>query len=373
MSSYMVRRISADQVKTLLPPRTFMEMGSKAFSGAWSLLVEQKQRDFFTKNVKNGIIRDDIFWQDGANSIGPMVVLALYRELQDPILKKYGFKAEEFLDGVGSALERYHDVEKSIDNRLFDLLNGNNESKTVGSGECNTESHSNPRKETTYEAKTAGLSDDERSMMKELAKRETSILSMMLNQQEDEAKPANEKLLKILDWDWRDNLVEDLRPMVSDSYFKASRLDKLLSCIMLKKKGVDLQYQIGTSSVENVALLSARVKLVNENEEEADIDRIEHEELEMMEPNESNMSVAAQVEVLYDIEHSVLTVTEAPQSESNETKSGEFTERLVLVGVLEGFLKGGKDDGLQWRLSNIREPWEIPPVETSFAFRSDDK
>jgi len=219
-------------------------------------------------------------------------------------------------------------------------------------------------------------------MMREVAERETSYMTT----NNDDGDSINEKMLEILDWNWKDELVSDLIPMLSNDYFKALQMDKLLGCIQLKTRGIDLTYKSGSSSVENVALLSARVQVIEEEEEEAensaekdeDFGNVEEEELEMKEEDtvidESKLSVAAQIEVLYEIKHSLSTSARVQEGGKDDIKSGEFSERIVRVGVLEGFLRGGPDgDEVQWKLCNVREPWEILPMETSYDFRPDEK
>jgi len=80
--------------------------------------------------------------------------------------------------------------------------------------------------------------------------------------------------------------------------------------------------------------------------------------------------VAVQCEVLYDIEETL----EVPADEGGqdaENKSDEsndqgetktVTRTSVVVGVFEGWLSGGDDpeEGLRWRVADIRYPFEFP-------------
>jgi hypothetical protein len=400
----MIRRASAEKISYLIPPRTFLEMCGKAIGGALSLVTDQVHRDSYMKYIKDGIIRDDVFWQNGSNAMGPVLVLGLYSELDDPILKKYGFKAQEFLEGVKPALENFHDIEKSIDNKLFDLLNkAEGEQMTeaeeavakmnsdflqgdthgaAATNEAEQVEEGTDAKMTDEEAKSSdekvkadddeAFTEEERDMMAKVAEREAAFLAMMMQEGEKDKTPPKPFWTSALKWDWKDTLASQLKPMVSTDFFKSLQKDKTIGCMLHKIKGVDLTYQEGTSSVENVALLSARVMVMDredQDEKEADYDTLVHDELNPQEEEDDpRRSVAAQIEVLYDIQHSVHVSAKVPGGEE-KASDGEFTERLVRVGILEGFLQGGKEGELRWRLSNVREPWEIPPVETDFDFR----
>jgi len=387
----MIRRATVDKIRYLVPPRTVFDMAKSALGGAVSLVTDQEHRDSFLKYVQKGVIRDDVFFQNGSNALGPILVLGLFQELDDPILKKYGFKAEEFIEGVRPALEQFHNIEKSLDNKLFEMLseaeeNPEKEQETT-EGETTTVKMSDDDEDKTdsdSSEQEAPFSKEERQMMEDLADQEAAYISMMTNtnntnnQDDDgEAPTLPTSLRSVLNWDWKDEMAKELKDMVSPDFFKSLQKDKTIGCMLHKIKGVDLTYQQESSVVENVALLSARVMVVDdrdEREKEVDYDNIARDELNVKEEDEdARMSVAAQIEVLYDIQHSVSVSSKVPGladgEEGAEGKSGEFTERLIRVGVLEGYLKGGEDGKLRWRLSNVREPWEIPPVESDFDFR----
>lgn len=76
-------------------------------------------------------------------------------------------------------------------------------------------------------------------------------------------------------------------------------------------------------------------------------------------------AVAAQVEVLYDVEETLEVPVEEGE-EANENKNDEketktVTRTSVVVGVFEGWLSGGDDpEGLRWRVADIRFPFEFP-------------
>lgn len=82
-------------------------------------------------------------------------------------------------------------------------------------------------------------------------------------------------------------------------------------------------------------------------------------------------AVAAQIEVLYDVEETLLvpadddnqeTENKSDDKEQEETKT--VTRTSVVVGVFEGWLSGGDDpeEGLRWKVVDIRYPFEFGEI-----------
>mmetsp|Transcript_21285 Transcript_21285/g.24282 ORF Transcript_21285/g.24282 Transcript_21285/m.24282 type:complete len:427 (+) Transcript_21285:55-1335(+) len=419
----MFRRFSANQVKTILPPRTRLEVAGKAILGAYHWCFGDEYRKLFMKKSKNGIINNNnAFFQNGNNFLmAYSLSFGLYHELQDPLLKTYGFNAKEFMEGVKPALERFHDVEKNIDNRLFEILNedcfnekkegkeavdgdfmdqkvdeesteensekvfSDNDNSVENSGSIEEVACNNNKEDFSKSGRKEGikqklavtsLSAKDREELREIAESEAALM-------ENDNDSIKEKIIKLLDWNWKDKLVSELMPMLSNNCFRALQLDKLSGCFRWRIKGIDLTYLSGSSTVENATLLSARVQVISKDDkdeqkkqgvEKGDFGNAEEEELEMKKEGESKLSVAAQIEVLYEIKYDVSQETRVSGKEKVRLNTGEFSERLVRVGVLEGFLHGGPDgDEVQWMLSNVREPWEIPLIESNSTLSSNIK
>lgn len=85
------------------------------------------------------------------------------------------------------------------------------------------------------------------------------------------------------------------------------------------------------------------------------------------EVDSDKLPVAAQVEILYDIEQSLL-VPMAKQGDDNKTESEEkktVTRTTVVVGVFEGWLNGDPEGNeLRWRVAEVRPAWEFPFLES---------
>lgn len=98
------------------------------------------------------------------------------------------------------------------------------------------------------------------------------------------------------------------------------------------------------------------------NPSKEDGTRIEDSELDMKEEelDEEKLPVAAQIEVLYDIQQSFRRQGESEKDNEGEDKSESKTK--VWVGVFEGWLNGNPDGSgeLRWKLVLNRHAWEFP-------------
>lgn len=356
MSSYMIRRLPLHKITYLVPPRTSWQLLKSAFDGITSLASDQEQRDSYLKYVKDDVIREHTF--DGSNTALRLVAnLALFQELENPVLKRYGFKADEFLEGVKPALEQFHDIEQTIDNKLIQISN------KVGV-EDELVQQSVPATNNVDDV-THGLSDEERQVLTQFVDQEASYLSMLTTKvkPQDGGSPIDQnpsQLRQILHWDWQDSLVDQLRQMLSPDFFKWLQKAKTIDCMYRKLRGVDVTYEQESCVVENVSLVSARVMITEpENQaHEVDYDNIADDELKVKDIHDDpRLSVAARIEVLYNMQRTVSVAIS-----SGDDMLSDITEISARVAVLEGYLKGG-DGMFRWRLSDAREldsPDEFP-------------
>jgi hypothetical protein len=380
ISGYMMR--GAGKVTTLIPQRTIWETFSKAWSGAFNLLFDQKSRDRYLDCIQKGVIRDDVFWRNGTNSaMGPILVLALYQELHNPLLKSSGFDAHEFLEGVKPAIEAFHNTEKCLDNKVFEVLNkflsddsGDKSQKPDIQVKEPPTSEDERADETNTAQEEPVLGNEERELLLERTIQEAHFQAFLRDGGEKlkDFQFPTKQVENFLNWDWKDELVSRLELMVSHDYLRSMQADKVSNSLMLKMRGIDFKYQEGSSLVENVALLSARAMVMepegDENEDEDDVESVKEDELNVGDQRESSdVDIAAQIEVLYDLQHRVESTAEISPT---EIKKGEFTERIIRVGILEAYLKGGPEKvELRWKLSGIREAWELPEMASEFDYR----
>lgn len=76
-------------------------------------------------------------------------------------------------------------------------------------------------------------------------------------------------------------------------------------------------------------------------------------------------AVAVQVEVLYDVEETMeISIETKEQSksdgDSDKVETETITRTNVVVGIFEGWLSGGDNSDLRWRVADIRFPVEFP-------------
>jgi len=114
-----------------------------------------------------------------------------------------------------------------------------------------------------------------------------------------------------------------------------------------------------------------------DSEDQSFDDEITSEEVQqkVVDNDESSKgpAVAAQIEILYDVEETLVVPAEdgdqeaEKKSEDNEEdKTKTVTRTSVVVGVFEGWLSGGDnpEDGLRWKLADVRFPFEFPFITT---------
>ena len=95
-------------------------MVMSAFQGTFSLLRSQQIRNTFLHLLDTGVIHESVLGQATA---GPAMMLSLFNDLQNPLFHRTKFDPVEFLEGVGPALARFHNVSGSLENQLRTIAN----------------------------------------------------------------------------------------------------------------------------------------------------------------------------------------------------------------------------------------------------------
>lgn len=94
---------------------------------------------------------------------------------------------------------------------------------------------------------------------------------------------------------------------------------------------------------------------------------VENDGAKEKEVDSEELPIAAQVEILYDMEQSLL-VPMAKQGDENKMESEEkktINRTSVVVGVFEGWLNGDPEGNeLRWRVAEVRPAWEFPLLES---------
>lgn len=114
--------------RTKIPPRNPSDTWSSAFSACLSFF-DQTSRDNFISTVNKGIINPPVLGQaDG----GFASILALHHDLNSPLFRHSNtFDVEEFMEGVGIALENYEEVLTNLESRDFTKMDEGGAKKIV--------------------------------------------------------------------------------------------------------------------------------------------------------------------------------------------------------------------------------------------------
>ena len=372
----------------IIPPRTFFQMFVSAAQGTFSLF-EQENRSEFIANLDRGTINEGVISQATA---GPMIMLSLFNDMQNPLFKRHQFDPTQFLDGVGGALANFHNVSGALENGLHHMADDSSgESSSTGEKKGD-------------EANDKKAEDDEDPDPKEALAHILQAPAMLASEREGVAN--------ILNHDWMNDANDDseslagqLSKMVTKELFQIHQVSMKTNFMLQNPTQTNIRFKEGSCSVNNVALLSARAYLCREKEnpdnnagsgEEDDAESVStiasgpqyelfediHNEGERI--DESKLAVAAQVEVLYDVTQEFVQdkpLTAASTTEvqgegsssdsNNETVNNDGSDKtmqstIVSVATLEGFLKGGPDGELRWKLALYRPAYEFPGIQQAY-------
>jgi len=276
----------------IIPPRSFFQMFVSASKGAYSL-TDEKEREKFIKKLEKGTINESVIAQA---SSGPMMMLSLYNDLKNPLFKKCDFDPSQFLEGVGPALENYHNLSGALENELHRMLS---KVKEDGSDESNEKSD---EESDEVKVEIKGLSKEERDAI-------TSTISMI----QKNLSPGQKLASAVLEHDWMDDTKKDpdsmagqLSQMLTEELFGHFQLSAK-SAFLLRNQSKQLMFDEGSCTVNNVALLSARAfrcieEPGDESSEDENPDGPRYEIVDDdAEVDQKESGVAAQIEVLYDV------------------------------------------------------------------------
>lgn len=360
----------------IIPQRTMTQTIYSAFNGVVSLFSE-KTRSGFIDALEKGIIQEEVLSQATA---GPMVMLSLFHELQNPLFKKSNFDPNEFLENVVPALENFHNVSSALENELHDVIQKSRDERV--------NEQSNETAETLDESLI-----DLGAVTKE--EKESLLTALRLTSENDEleSKKRRKDAEAILDYEWinvarehPDSLAGQLSRMVTSDLFQINQLSSK-TAFLLQNQSRNILFREGSCRVHNVALLSARACLFQEKEVPASEDKNDDENaannfFEVMDYNygddydDSGTAIGAQLEILYDVtqefavgESKSVNANELQEKSSgNQSGSEEYTQTtIVSVATLEGWLHGGPDGGeLRWKMAAYRPPYEFPGIDHAY-------
>lgn len=348
-------RVGGASKRFLLPAENFWDVASAGFAGLWAHWSDPTARDEYEKLVADRVIKESVLARARQ---GSMLTMALFQNLRNPLFAKHRFDAMEFVDGVAPALETFHDT-------LGHLLQDMNESL------------SRPGDEKEED-------------------RPAALVSIL----------ASENTWRTQAKEDPDSLAAQLSNMVSyrdlDDHYYGARLSQALT---VETGAIVLKYVPGSCVVGQVALLSARA-LEIDSEQQQQQGKAEHPEFAATDNESRNPPVVARIDILYEITRSFQqfkdlksaseqrkfvsnvaaantvsnahatsppggpapensgdtgTTSQAGRSASSENETTiPITEGISLsVAVFEGWLHGGPEEDLRWRIAMVRDAHEF--------------
>jgi hypothetical protein len=407
----------------IIPPRTMPDMFYSAINGMFSLLTE-KNRVGFTKMLENDTIQEEVLTQATA---GPMIMLSLFHDLQNPLFKKHKFDPLDFVEGLAPALENFHNVSGALENQLYEI---NHKALAAGSNttDDDDEKKLKPIDENDDDSSNDNYDDDNNNdnnswLIGDITKEEKeSLLSVLRsyngsNGNNVDSEKQQKDAEAVLNYEWMkeaesnpESTAASLSRMVTKELFQINQLTSKTAFLLQSQSSKNnIMVREGSCEVNNVAILSARACLFKEkkrptsednNDESNDEGFVrEYEAVDFNydddEIDSENTAVAAQIEVLYDVTQEFVIAksssstsdskeeedkdTSTSENDSSKISTTEYTSLLdtkgeprqttiVSVATLEGWLKNGPDDDgeLRWRLASYRPPYEFPGIEHAY-------
>lgn len=326
--------------KLLLPPQGVWDRFTTAMKGAYSVIVDKNQRDALERIVEEKIIDEKVL--ERANS-GAMLMFGLFQSLQDPLwTETNSTDPKEFLSAAPAALENFHDVLGRVGNA------------TTSSEESSTQSEAD---------KGGVIRKLDEKLIADIQKNPGETL-LGQNKWREQAENDPESPASLLS--------RMVTPPCFDAFYFTRKID-----FMATPPGVTTEYENGSAEVSQVALLGMRAQyLLDSEEHEEEREAVEHEEFKATDA--SDPPVVAQIDLLYEVTQSYIHSSpytddkEATAAATDSSHKNEFSddgirikkERIsytnIAVAVFEGWLRGGPENKLTWRLAMLREPHEFP-------------
>jgi hypothetical protein len=200
------------------------------------------------------------------------------------------------------------------------------------------------------------------------------------------SKTGDKQVTALLNHDWAgeakkspESLAGQLSRMLTTELFQMHQMSSK-TAVLIQNHARDIKFQEGSCTVNNVALLSARTVLFVEkdgDENEADQPGTLYEavdyDIDDEEMEAQRAGVAVQIEVLYDVSQEFEAgslKSEADEIENEDKPAESNTEviqsTIVSVATIQGWLKGGPEGELRWRLALHRPAFEFPGIQQAY-------
>lgn len=400
------RSVRFSSSSSLIPERNLWDTIYSGTKGLVSLLVSEESRQKFMEIVQASTINADVLKQA---RFGSMLTIALFHDLQDPLFEKYSFDPSDFLMGVRPSLSNFHDTLGRLQNEFPEIKSQEEQAEVlmerfrqIASTQMNAapESPWTEQAQANHHSAAAKMSamvsprlfnslfltTETEAMMSKYKEGTTKVSyvallsarAMVMDQ--EEFPGTNENSIKDVDEKTKAEATKDdnkEEEVVVKAETKAE--DKSDDATKVKS-----YFEKSDASKEEADKKDEPLKASAEAGEEADkkdeplkaSSKAESEEIVASGETDAT-PVAAQIEVLYEMNHSVdLKPLIVPNAEGGEKSQlpppGNTTkdETQIWVGTFEGWLNGGPDGSLRWRITHLRPPHAEFPGLYHSQFRS---
>ena len=348
-------------------------------------MLNEKSRSDFIEKLDRGVINEGVISQA---TTGPLILLSLFNDLQSPLFKRHKFDPNEFLDGVPIALSQFHNVSGALENEFYQIQKRCDDDVVSTSAKSSAENANEDKGES---ASPSEIDEKDKSDSVDRVQEEEKehLLSIIEMYRRDGAEMDEKQVAAILNHDWMDEAKKDpdslagqLSRIVTAELLQMHQTSAKTSFVLQRKKFL---FEEGSSSVNNVALLSARAiscpperKQGKNSEDDAEGRRFESTDGDSSNFDSSNTElsgVAAQLEILYDVrqqfvpepgDDSKIQDESATDGQTASDEVNPITTTAVNVATIEGWLNGSADGELRWRLALIRPAFEFPGIYQSY-------
>ena len=376
---------------TLLPERTFWDTVHSGFKGLYSLLFSEDSRQEFMKVAEGSVINAEVLRRA---RFGNILTMALFHDLQDPLFRKYSFDATEFLTGVKPALTNFHETTGQLQNefpevtskeertekllqRMHQIVASSMTHSGVGGdgGKGITLEDGNPWVQQAKEnpdSAAARLSAMVSPRVLDSLFLTTETAAMLARYQEGSATIANVALLsaRVMEMDEED--VEENGGNSSDNAAFHGEKSKNKT---MEDSTAQMDTETEMKAPEATKEDGGAVKMESKGETEKDSSEQKIVDASQEEANTSKdpTPVAAQIEVLYEMNQKIDVKPEISEDATQEVDGQETAEKppttteeiQIWVGTFEGWLNGGPDGTLRWKITRMRLPdSEFPGLYT---------
>lgn len=389
----------ARQRKTILPRDTFWDVTVSGLQGLWATFTDQSAHERYEQLIRDGVIQDSVL---AKARNGSLRTLALFWNLQNPLFQQNNFDPKEFVQGVGPALEVFQDTLGQLVQQMnSEMLKEKKDSNS------NTDDDETSKRLTTFGLLSGITGRQSENEWRKQAEQDPNSLAARLqkivseNGLDDHYFGA--KLFQILvssgvgaggtyeyvagssavqsvalinarameTIDQQAEVIDSEHPEFAASEgpqqdpWVAARLEVLYEIVQTYRPSDRNASSAATilssteqyKKIQNDASLSSETTpQVKETQKDESVRDHANNNANIDEKNETSGAKS------FSQEKSVTSVSSAKDgSTQNDVKKEQdlVSETSLAVAVIEGWLRGGPNKQLRWKISMIREAYEF--------------